>query len=208
MNITESSEDRTPLKKQPQADDKCSTNLTNSNKNAKSSDDDEDFNNWLAVTEKPKVDNFQKNLDLLNKTPMKNMNHQVVRVDQPLPKSSSWLIADASLLTSAADVVKNLRKIWDQEKIVLQSSIHCDFVVSQRFAVIRLKWSELSSPVYRQKVVESYAKANCLYLEIVVLVLDDRETNLIRGRTKNFDTILAYLSKTSTILFSKAKSKL
>lgn len=115
---------------------------------------------------------------------------------------------DASLLASAADVIQILRTQWDLSKIVVHSSIACDFVISQRCALIRLKWSELSSPINSRKIIEQFSKAYCLYAQLVVLVLDDREVNLVRTRTKTFDKMLSYMSQCATLLFSKVKSKL
>ncbi len=63
------------------------------------------------------------------------------------------------------------------------------------------------SPVHRQKLIESFGKASGMFASVVVLVVDDREANVVRARTKNFDMVLAYLTKASKVLFSKAKSK-
>ena len=117
-------------------------------------------------------------------------------------RNANWMILDASLLTAAAvsifnvcfsllevkfdrpkhfkDVIGNLRKIWYQEKLVFHSGIHCDFVISQRSALIRLKWSELGTPSHREHILEKLTKARLFYPEVTVLVLDDRDSNLNR----------------------------
>ncbi|RNA42362.1 Fanconi anemia group M isoform X1, partial [Brachionus plicatilis] len=126
-------------------------------------------------------------------------------IPSDLPKNSNWIIVDASLLTSAADIVKNIRRIWQQEKVVIQSGIGCDFIISQRNAVLRFKWSELSAASMRDQIIDRYAKCKSLYNNVIIIVIDDRENN--KNRSKLFDSVIANLAKCSQILYSKSKTE-
>jgi hypothetical protein len=102
--------------------------------------------------------------------------------------------------TFIKEIIKFLRRAWDQEKIIFRTAIHCDFIISQRCALVKYKWSgkndkqrlffyiidflhlflflkELSSVSSKDQVIEKYARARALYAKIVVLIQDDREAN-------------------------------
>ncbi len=207
LNITDSSDEFQVKSKTTTCSVKPSTSKAATNDN----EEDEDFNNWLALTEKRpdanvSKDNFQKNLEFLNKSVNSDTSLAPVTPPKHQGLNLNWLLVDTSLLVNAPDLIKAIRKAWNQDKILIQASLGCDFVLSQRCCVVRFKWSDMTSPLHRQKLIESFGKASGLFASVVVIVVDDREPNIVRTRTKNFDMVMAYLTKAARVLFAKAKS--
>ncbi|CAF0760948.1 unnamed protein product [Brachionus calyciflorus] len=134
-----------------------------------------------------------------------NTTAQVNTTILDVPKNTNWIIVDGSLLTSAADILKYVRRIWQQDKVLIHQGLGCDFVISQRYAVLRFKWTEISAASMRDQIIDRYAKCKALYNNVAIIVVDDRENN--KNRTKLFDSVIANLAKCSPILFAKAKTE-
>ena len=125
------------------------------------------------------------------------------------------------------DIISNLRRMFDHDKIIIQSGLHCDFILSQRLGAIRFKWSDFNLTTNKDMIYEKFVKACSYYTQVFVLLQDDREANsakwvsvssetlgllvlnpsyLLRTRSKHFDTLLSYLTRVTTVLISKHKS--
>jgi hypothetical protein len=71
--------------------------------------------------------------------------------------------------------------------------------------LIKFKYSDISLSGNRNNVIEKVTKAKAYYPYVVLLIEDDRETAMNRARTRYFDGMLASLTQTVLVLFSKHK---
>ena len=74
-------------------------------------------------------------------------------------------------------------------------------------ALIRFKFTDISSSGNRNSVIEKITKAKSYYPYVTLLIDDDRDMNGNRARTRYFDGLLASLTQSVSVLFSKHKCK-
>lgn len=99
-----------------------------------------------------------------------------------------------------------MRKNSNQFKLLCETSLHCDFVISQRMGLIRFRYTDISSSTNRNSIIDKVTKAKAYYSHVTVLIEDDREDGLNKTRTKYYDSVLASLTQSTYVLFSKHKS--
>lgn len=117
-----------------------------------------------------------------------------------------WVIVDTSQINAASDIIRFLRQKTNEIKIHIESNLHCDFIVSQRCAVVRFKWSDLSSQSTRSTIIDKVNKAKLYFSLIIAVVEDDREITANKTRSKYFDFMLSGLTEHISVFFSKYKS--
>jgi len=118
-----------------------------------------------------------------------------------------WVIMDASQLTSSAELIRNLRRSHDKFRVIIESGLNCDLIVSQRCAIVKFKWSDVGAASYRNTMIDKVTIAKQYYPYLVVLIEDDRDLNSSKNRTKYFDSTLFHLTELATIMFTKYKSE-